>query len=171
MKEKEAEERAVYTIPPLQIHRLIQLMPAYYKIFRSEADINTYQASVLMAIYNIDTHNTGIYARMVGLHNPMSTPMILNNLKKLVEIGYLTVDKRRYFVTILGLSAIERITNRLNAYRGETINAIELEGTYFDRIRERKKKAIDKLAGNPHMIKAALAVIEENKLKGVTNDK
>ena len=171
MKKKETEERPIYTIPPLQIHRLVQLMPAYYKIFRSEADINTYQASVLMTIYNIDTHNAGIFARMVGLHNPMGAPMILNNLKRLVEMGYLSVDKRRYTVTILGLSAIERITNRLNAYKGETIYAVELEGSYFDRIKERKQKAINKLAGNPTMIKAALAVIEENKLKGVTNDK
>jgi DNA-binding MarR family transcriptional regulator len=172
MKKEENTERPIYTIPPLQIHRLVQLMPAYYKIFRSEANINTYQASVLLTIYNIDTHNAGIFARMVGLHNPMSAPMILNNLKNLVEMGYVTVDKRRYSLTVAGLSAIDRITNRLNSYKGETIHAVELEGSYFDRIRERKQKAINKLANNPHMIKAALQVIEDNKLKGIdSNDK
>lgn len=172
MEETDNEERAIYTIPPLQIHRLVQLMPAYYKIFRSEAGMNTYQASVLMTIHNIDTHNAGIYTKTIVHHNPMAIEAIRNNVTHLTNMGYLSKEGRKLFVTVAGLSAIDRITNRLNSYKGETIHAVELEGSYFDRIRERKQKAINKLANNPQMIKAALQVIEENKLKesGLNND-
>jgi DNA-binding MarR family transcriptional regulator len=162
------EERAVYTIPPLQIMRLCMLMPVYYKIYRNVAGINTYQASILFTLMQVDTHNVGMYAKTISLHNPMSYETIRNNIKTLFEMGYIAKDeargnKQRIYLTVAGLSACERIISRLNSYRGETIQAVELTGTWIERKKERKQKAINKLANNPHMIKAALQVIEAKK--------
>ena len=170
------EERAQYTLPRVNIERLCMVMPVYYKIFRREAGINTYQASILFTLLQIDPHNGGMYAKTISLYNPMAYETIRTNIKQLLETGYIAKDeargtKQRVYMTVSGLEACERIINRLNSYRGETIQAVELVGTWIERKKERKQKAINKLAGNPHMIKAALAVIEENKLKGVTNDK
>lgn len=168
-------ERAQYTIPPMQIMRLCMLMPVYYKIFRREAGINTYQASILFTLLHVDPLNNGMYPNTIAQHNPMSIEVIRNNLKVLIEIGYIgrgesKGNKQRVFITVSGMNACNRVIERLNSYRGETIQAVELTGTYIERKKERKQKAINKLANNPHMIKAALAVIEKNKAKGVDND-
>lgn len=169
-------ERAQFTLPRVSIERLCMVMPVYYKIFRREAGINTYQASILFTFIQIDPHNKGMWAKTISAYNPMAYESIRNNLKQLVEIGYVGKDeakglKQRLFLTVSGLDACNRIIDRLNSYRGETIQAVELAGTWIERKKERKQKAINKLANNQHMIKAALAVIEENKAKGIDNDK
>lgn len=161
-------DRAQYTLPRLNLERLCMVMPVYYKIFRREAGINTYQASILFTLVQIDPHNNGMYAKTISAYNPMAYETIRSNIKQLLEIGYIGKDeargtKQRVYLTVSGLDACNRIIDRLNSYRGETIQAVELTGTWIERKKERKQKAINKLANNPHMIKAALQVIEDSK--------
>lgn len=162
------EDRAQFSLPRLSIERLCMVMPVYYKIFRREAGINTYQASILFTLIQIDPHNNGMYAKTISLYNPMAYETIRSNIKQLLETGYIAKDeargtKQRVYLTMAGLEACNRIIERLNSYKGETIQAVELTGTWVERKKERKQKAINKLANNPHMIKAALQVIEDNK--------
>jgi hypothetical protein len=166
------DDRGQYTIPPLQLVRMCMLMPVYYKIFRSAAGINTYQASILFTLLQCDPLNKGMFAKTISQFNPMAYETIRRNLIPLTELGYVNAENRRIYITVLGMSMVEAIISKLNSYRGETIQAVELTGTWIERKQAVKQKAINKLANNPHMIKAALQVIEDNKLKGIdSNDK
>lgn len=157
------EDRGQYTIPPLQLVRMCMLMPVYYKVFRSVAGINTYQASILFTLLQCDPLNKGMFAKTISQFNPMSYETIRRNIIPLTELGYLNADNRRIYITVLGMSKVDAILSKLNSYRGETIQSFELTGTWIERKKATKEKAINKLANNPHMIKAALEVIELNK--------
>ena len=163
--EENEPDRAFHTRSPDEIARICMLIPVYYKIFRREIGINTYQASILFTLYCADVHNRGMFIRSITGINPMTLETVRRNAEFLIEKGYLNVATKKYYITILGMEACKRVIDRLNSYRGETIHAVELEGTYTDRMKAKREKAVKTLSTRPTLVRDALAIIEENKLK------
>lgn len=168
--EETPQDQAFHTRPPMEIARLCMLIPVYYKIFRREIGINTYQASILFTLYCADVHNRGMFIRSITAINPMSLPTVQKNAKNLLDMGYINITGKKYYITVVGMDACTRVIERLNSYRGETIYGVDLVGTYTERMIAKREKAVKTLATKPSLIKAALEVMEANKLKDRDKD-
>lgn len=171
-QEENITDRAFHTTPPTEIARICMLLPVYIKIYRREIGINAYQASIIFAMYCADVHNRGMFIRTIEGISAMSLNAVRSNAKALIEKGYINVaENKKYYITVAGMEACQRVINRINTYRGETIFATDLEGTYTDRMIKKREKAVRTLASKPSLLRDALAIAEANKLTESGNGK
>lgn len=160
-----------YAIHPLYVHRMLQLLPAFYKINRVNG-LNSYQSSVLFAIYNTDTHGAGMKLSEVEQVNPMAKDNVRRNLNELTEKGILMISgettprNKRYHVTVDGMRVAQSIALGALTYKGEKINTMPKEGTYIQQMAAGKEKAIQRMMAKPTFVKEAAKRIQEQELKG-----
>ncbi len=164
-----------YVIDPIYMSRLLQLLPAYYKINRRNG-INTYQGSVLFTIYNEDVYNTGMRVSEVEASNPMQRDSIKRNLLEMADRGYLTVIGKdtprsmKYVLTVEGVRVVKSILRDSMGYKGQVLHTEPILGTFTERVNKNKEKAIQKMVNRPHMVQEALRRIQEAKDKEADNE-
>lgn len=152
----------------------IQVMPVFYKIFRKYG-LNTYQASVLFAVYNLDTIGMGVKEMHIAKSSAMERGTVKTNLNILFDLGLIEESRPRKNVRLISLNENGRvkcrqILDRLASYRGESINPLKEGETYADRMRSNKARRLKKLVNSPGILKEAIELIDKEKLGSQGND-